>query len=219
VKPNSQQGKIVFVNAQGRLSQADIEPAVAALYKCAKFKFEIVSDSSEGKRPIDRAASACADFKAQIAIVIVDDSEIPAALIAPEDRWAIVNISKMDKGLKPGPLFARLFAARCRKEIIRAFSLLCGGGASQFAGNMMSSPGIEELDSVQEFIPIDMERRWTDYLASHGVKPAYIRTYRQACKEGWAPAPTNDVQKAIWDETCKLPEKPIQIKFNPKKGR
>ena len=219
VKPNSQQGKIVFVNAQSKLSQAEIETAVAALYKSAKFKFEVVAGSAGDKRPIDRAASACSDFKAQIAVIVVDDGETPAVLVAPEDQWAIVNVSKLDKGLTPGPLYARLFAARCRKEIIRTFSLLCGGGASQFPGNMMATPSIEELDSVQEFIPIDMESRWTEYLASHGVKPAYIRTYQQACKEGWAPAPTNDIQKAIWNRVHAIPDKPMTIEFDPKKDK
>lgn len=219
VKPNSQQGKIAFINAQSKLPQAEIETAVAALYKAAKFKFEVMAVSDEEKRPIDRAASACTDFKAQIAVIVVDDGETPAVLVAPEDRWAIVNVRKIDKGLTPGPLYARLFAARCRKEVIRAFSMLCGGGASQFPGNMMATPSIEDLDSVQEFIPIDMERRWTDYLASHGVRPAYIRTYQQACKEGWAPAPTNDIQKAIWNKVHAVPDKPLTIEFDPKKDK
>jgi hypothetical protein len=33
-----------------------------------------------------------------------------------------------------------------------------------------------------------------------GIKPARMTTYRKACEEGWAPMPTNSVQKAIWDE-------------------
>ena len=37
------------------------------------------------------------------------------------------------------------------------------------------------------------------YLGALGVVPAETATYRQACREGWAPAPTNDVQRAIWD--------------------
>ena len=219
VKPNSQQGKIVIVNEQSKLPNAEIEAAVAAIYKCAKFNFEVVSAGDEAKRPMDRAASALGDFKAQVAVVVVDDPETPAVLVAPENQWAIVNVSKIDKGLQPGPLYARLFAARCRKEIIRTFSLLCGGGASQFAGNMMGTSSIEELDSVQEFIPIDMERRWTDYLAGHGVKPAYIRTYQQACKEGWAPTPTNDTQRAIWNKVHAIPDRPITIEFDPKKDK
>ena len=30
--------------------------------------------------------------------------------------------------------------------------------------------------------------------------PYIESTYRKACREGWAPAPTNDVQKAIWED-------------------
>lgn len=218
VKPNSQQGKIVFVNAQSKLPLPEIESAIAAIYKCAKFKFEIKVDAAQ--RPtMDRAATACSDFNAQIAIVIVYDENIPAVLAAPEDQWAVVNVAKLDRGLASGPLYARMFASRCRKEIIRTFSLLCGGGASQFPGNMMATSKIEDLDSVQEFIPIDMERRWTDYLANHGVKPAYIRTYQQACKEGWAAPPTNDIQQAIWNKVHAIPDKPIKIEFDPKKDK
>lgn len=217
VRPDSQQGRIVFVNAQRKLPQAEIEAAVGTLYKNVKFNFEVKTDNREGSRPIQRASSACGDFNAQIAVVVVDDAETPAVLVAFEDQWAIVNVSKMDRGLKPGPLYTRLFAARCRKEIIRSFSLLCGGGASQFPGNMMDAPGIEELDSVQEFIPIDMERRWRDCLARRGVKPAHIRTYQQACQEGWAPAPTNDIQRAIWNKIHAVPNRPITIEFDPKR--
>ena len=219
VKPNSQQGKIAFVNAQARLPQTEVEAAVATLYKSAKFKYEVKEDKLDEKNAITRASSACSRFNAQIVILIVNDGETPAMLVAPEDGWAIVNVGKMDKGLNDGPLYSRLLAARCRKELIRAFSLLCGGGASQFPGNMMATPNIEELDSVQEFIPIDMERRWSDYLASRGVKPAYIRTYQQACKEGWAQPPTNDVQKTIWNKVHAIPDKPITIEFDPKKDK
>ena len=36
-----------------------------------------------------------------------------------------------------------------------------------------------------------------------GIKPARMTTYRKAVEEGWAPAPTNDFQKAIWEEAKK----------------
>lgn len=32
-----------------------------------------------------------------------------------------------------------------------------------------------------------------------GIAPYVATTYRQACADGWAPAPTNEYQKAIWD--------------------
>ena len=42
-------------------------------------------------------------------------------------------------------------------------------------------------------------------------------TYRKACQEGWALAPTNDVQKAIWKEVHSIPDKPMTIEYKPKK--
>jgi hypothetical protein len=50
-----------------------------------------------------------------------------------------------------------------------------------------------------------------------GVLPAQRATYLKACEEGWAPAPTNDVQKAIWDKVHAMPTEPIKIKPETKK--
>jgi hypothetical protein len=33
-------------------------------------------------------------------------------------------------------------------------------------------------------------------------------TYRRACAEGWAPAPTNEYQKAVWDAVKARKAKP-----------
>jgi hypothetical protein len=40
-----------------------------------------------------------------------------------------------------------------------------------------------------------------------GVKPISVVTYRKAVEAGWAPAPTNDIQRAIYDEVKKAPAK------------
>ena len=37
-----------------------------------------------------------------------------------------------------------------------------------------------------------------------GIKPARATTYRKAVEEGWAPPPTNDFQKAVWEELKKV---------------
>ena len=57
------------------------------------------------------------------------------------------------------------------------------------------------------------------YLRAIGVKPAEKTTYRKACHEGWAPPPTNEVQKAIWEQIHSSPDKPIKIEFDPKKDK
>ena len=219
VKAGSQQGKIVFVNTQTVLNKAEIEKAATTLRSSAKFNFEIQSAETDKNFSLNAAPDLRSKFNAQVAVILINDPTLPTTLVAPEERWAIVNINKISAGLISGPLYERMFAARCRKEIIRTFSLLCGGGSSQFPGNMMATASVKDLDTVQEFIPIDMGVRWTEYLKNLGVKPAYQRTYKQACIEGWAPAPTNEFHKAIWDKVHTAPKAPMKIKFDPKKGR
>jgi hypothetical protein len=43
--------------------------------------------------------------------------------------------------------------------------------------------------------------------AKLGIKATKSTTYRKACEEGWAPSPTNDIQKAVWAEVKKQQEK------------
>lgn len=53
--------------------------------------------------------------------------------------------------------------------------------------------------------------------STNGVSEVGMRfvTYRQACIEGWAANPTNDVQRTVWksvlDERRKGPTNPIRI--------
>lgn len=56
-----------------------------------------------------------------------------------------------------------------------------------------------------------------------GITPYRRVSYRDACREGWAPAPTNEFEKVIWEkvkaENSKEPTKGLKIKYDPKKGR
>ena len=205
------------MNTQTVLNKAEIEKATATLRSSAKFNFEIQSTEIDENFSLNAASDLRSKFNAQIVVILINNPVLPTTLVAPEERWALVNINKLSAGLVSGPLYEKMFAARCRKEIIRTFSLLCGGGSSQFPGNMMATASVKDLDMVQEFIPIDMGARWIEYLKNLGVKPAYQCTYKQACIEGWAPAPTNDIQKAIWDKVHAMPTAPLKIRPETKK--
>ena len=61
--------------------------------------------------------------------------------------------------------------------------------------------------------------RFAPYAKGYGITPAIESTYRKACKEGWAPQPTNEYQQAIWDSFHELPTKPVKIEFDPAKGK
>ena len=38
------------------------------------------------------------------------------------------------------------------------------------------------------------------HLPTIGVLQDKMTSYRKACQEGWAPAPTNEYQKAVWEQ-------------------
>ena len=196
------QGKVSIVNQQSKLSSADCE-AVAKLF-AEQTKCNIVADGGDG---------------AAVKLYLIDDPKEPTVLLATEDHWGRLNVAKLVDDLPGEKAKKKFFVPRARKMIIKAMSLLIGGGSSQFPGNIMNTATVRELDMLKENIPVDMVDYYQAYLKSLGVTKMEKTTYLRACKEGWAPAPTNDVQKAIWDKVHSMPTAPIKILPEKKKVR
>ena len=208
VKPGTQQGEIVYANCQSRIPKAWIDESIAYFSRETKFKISYRDGSAfDLKSP---------KIEGNATLFIIDDEGLPAILVAPENRWAFVNAAQIAKETRPA-----FFEARAKKELSRGFAYLCGAANSQYPQAL--TRGIvsqSDLDRNVDFnLPVDVLQRFRGYMETLGVRPAIVSTYKKACREGWAPAPTNEYQKAIWEETRKLPEKPLQIKFDPKKGR
>ena len=202
IKPGTFTGKVSIVSQQKRLPAADCEAVARMLAELTQCN--IVADDGAG---------------ATIKLILIDDKNEPITLVAPEDHWGKLNMARIVEDLPGERAKEKFFVPRARKMIIKSLSLLMGGGSSQFAGNIMNAATMRELDLCEESIPVDMVDNYVAYLKAVGVKPAEKTTYRKACREGWAPAPTNDVQKAIWEKVHAIPDKPITIEFDPKKGR
>ena len=207
--PGAKQGKIVFVNAQAKAPEEWLQE-VAAFHSSA-LKVDI---------DVARGAFSFPETKVEgnATLFIIDDARMPAILHAPEQRWTMVNIASLADGNGSKPAF---FKARVKKELTRGFCLLAGTQTSNYPESLLGCvTGPSDLDKFADWeLPVDIPERFLPYLAGFGVKPDVLVTYKKACQEGWAPAPTNVYQKTIWEETRKLPEKPLQIKFDPKKGR
>jgi hypothetical protein len=77
---------------------------------------------------------------------------------------------------------------------------------------MKHAVGLAGVDSLicSTFSP-EANSKITAYLNKAGYKQRKCGTYYDACEEGWAPTPTNAVQKKIWDKVHKLPTKPLMI--------
>ena len=212
-RPGSMKGRIAFIDAGSGIGEEELRKVVSALGE-KRAKYDVRVEKAEAGTPAAIKAKSGAD----VAVVVVDDDATPTLLVAPEDHWAAVNVRKVSEGLK-GSAVERFRASRCRKEILRAFTFVCGGVASSFDGNILDVSRPAELDLRDEFIPFDKFAVFTKHLSGIGVMPRRLATYKRACKEGWAPTPTNEVQKAIWDEVRQLPSKPIKIEFDPAKGK
>lgn len=205
----NQTGRILFADCQNEVPLAASESTAEKIADL--FRIEVTSRKASADEIADPAVYLKANT-ANAVIFIVENDTDPSLLIAPEDRWAKINIRKLGDTDT---------TSRTQKELLRAFIYLCGGITSQYQDQLCNYIGNpRQLDGISNpTLSLDLMMRINGYLPSIGVNPYVKATYLNACKEGWAPQPTNDVQKAIWDETHQLPTKPIKIEYDAKKGK
>ena len=205
-------GTIYVVNAQKKVSFDSIKKPVEWLQNYLKVQFKIIDGTFVHR---SEAYSFMQKNRANAIIVVYEDTkESSTLLIAPESRWASVNIAAIGSDN---------VTDRTQKEISRAIAYVCGGMSSQYhptLGSHVDSPSF--LDGIEGYdLPIDILLSMRQFLPQLGVTPYREVMYRKACREGWAPAPTNDIQKAIWDkvrsEKERGPTNPIEIPMPKKK--
>lgn len=201
--------KIFYINAQQKVSADIIEEARRKMQEVLRTPIDITTGTFDFANP---------KIEGELSLYVIDDEKLPISLVAPEGRWAFVNVAPLAKGRGEKVQFLE---ARVKKECARIGCMLFGGISSTYKQNLLSFVGsAEDLDKFEsDNLPVDGPMRCQRYLLSLGVKPYRQTTYRKACEEGWAPAPTNEVQQAIWDQTHTIPKNPMKIEFDPKKGR
>lgn len=210
-----QKGRVLVLDAQKSVSASSVRRPTE--YLASSFEVAVEYKTLDAAPSVANAESCLVGFEANAGIFVVDDASLPMSLVAAEARWAFVNVRPLMKD-KPS---ADLLAKRVSQQIWRAFGNLLGASDSRFKGCIMSPiSSVSDLDRCQAsvFSPEPFERI-TSHLKAIGVTPAIRATYRRACQEGWAPAPTNEHQKAVWDKVHALPKNPMKIEFDPKKGR
>lgn len=140
------------------------------------------------------------ELNAQNAPVVIrlvsDDALSDTMVICPESFKVTVNV----KALAGDGASEEVLATRVKKQIVRAALLVLGSGYSPSYCLARPVTSLQELDDLNPRV-LSMETMCHLYaMPKLGIHEVYFYTYRQACREGWAPAPTNDVQKAIWEE-------------------
>lgn len=212
-REDAAKGKVVFVDAQSTLHASNMTFVAAEMRRMTHFRTECVKGTG------NRARELKEKFGADVLVAAVSDPDAPVLLVAPEEHWAAVNVDRLGDGLKSEAAKAKFVESRYRKELMRAFAFAAGGTSSQFPGNTMQTATLAELDLCPEMVPYDCISKSQAFMKKLGMAPATMATYRQACKLGWAAQPTNEIQKAIWDEVHAMPTAPIKIKPETKKVR
>ena len=214
-KPGSARGKIVFINAQKRLAESDIQSAITEIEETTKA--DCVSICSE-KVALPNPRKDIEANGGQIGVVLIEDANYPVLTVAPEDGWALVNVL----ALGSEKIAKKKIASRARKELMRAFGLVAGcafmsRGKIVMLGDVHSP---RDLDSIkEETYGVDAISTMEQSLPKSGINPWIVSTYEDACQEGWAPPPTNKWQKAVWDKVHAPPEKPLKITFDKEKQK
>ena len=202
----SRGGCVRILNEQGRIALAHVAAVAEDISTATTVGIEIVERLPE-------------DGRSRAVLKIVDKDNAPSILVAPEEMRGELNIARL---LESSPDVG-LIEKRFRKELWRAFAMTLGAGNSIYQPCLMKTiTSIAELDAVALLQPcpevIDKIQRTAD---EQKLSRRRMATYRQACREGWAPAPTNDVQKAIWEQVKadkeRGPTNPIRIEPPKKK--
>jgi len=205
VKPGTQKGEVSFVNCQSSADKAWIVECVDYLKGATRFNITLQDGAFDIRKPAMRG---------NVTVFIIDDPDLPALLCAPEAPWAAVNVARL-KSEKPA-----FFSARVKKELSRALAMIGGGVHSQYKDTLLQPiTKVDDLDRHVDYrLPSDVISRFAPYLNEYGVSGELRLPYKAACQQGWAPAPTNEYQKAIWDKVHEMPTKPIKITYDPVKG-
>ena len=202
--PGKQKGKVVIVDSAKDVPQQSLDAVIKQFDDSIHIAIEVQKGEFSFESP---------KIQGEATIFIVDDVKLPMSLVAPESRWALVNVAKL-KSEKP-----QFYDARIRKETVRTLVALLGGCNSTYPDALTGCVlRAEDLDRFADTrLQVEIEQRLPSYIEKLGITPYVMTSYRKACEEGWAPAPTNDVQKAIWDKVHALPTEPIKIKPEEKK--
>ena len=193
---------VLFLNVQTRVAASLIQETPDQIQKILRLPAQVVSRPSS--EPVTEALKALADPRTAVVIVIADTPGYPALLVAPENRWVVVNVAALGGADVP----AETLASRVQKELWRAFGYVMGAAHSTYE-HCVLKPVLkpEDLDELKPktLCPEPLNKIMT-FSQKLGVPPVRMGTYRKAVEEGWAPAPTNDIQRAIWQELGKKPQ-------------
>lgn len=196
------EGKFVlFVNTLDASADLAVSDAIGLISSRTRLLIETQKgDAAKSYRP---------DSKYGAVITIVNKPGEPTLLVAPEDAWGVVNVARLSEG----NVDKSTYESRIIKEIWRGFAMVMGASNSPFQPCLMRQVnGPKDLDANPMVTPAPMLfNNIRTASQALGIGEEVRETYLSACEHGWAPLPTNDVQKTIWEKVHTLPSKPLKL--------
>jgi hypothetical protein len=188
---------IQVLNAQKRVPAKEVTEVCQAIESAMRLEIR-QAPATKATKPMAEAARMVTDPKCAAAIVVCDNPDLPMLLVAPEGKWALVNVAALAVD-KPNQ---EKLTKRLRKEIWRGFGHLMGAAHSHFEACVMKSVrNPADLDALPvETVSPEPYVKIQQHARTIGASPYTMVSYRDACRQGWAPAPTNAIQQAVWDE-------------------
>ena len=193
-------GVVRFVDIRGGKA-TDLSRIVADIASAANVAAETAkAERREGTGPLETAKASLSEKGVAVAIVVCDDgSDSPALIVCPEDRMAVVNAGKLRDA------DAVVFERRLKNEMLRAVGFVLGGYASIYPGVMKPVYKVADLDALPPVFSPPVQGFIHEGAAAFKVAKIEHVPYAVAVKQGWAPAPTNDVQRAVWAAATNAP--------------
>ena len=183
---------IAVVNAQTKIDADFYAGEIDHVSKVFRYPFHSIESTNSWR---DAARSEVARG-ATLAVVVGDVEGESSLVVLPSEQIALVNVAALATEDKA------VFNERFHRELLRGLAFTFGLGYSAGSGSVM-----KPVKSVMELDSLDGRQLGPDAMGlsmrlaqTRGLTMMRKVPYKFAVKEGWAPAPTNDLQKAVWDE-------------------
>lgn len=199
-------GKFLVVNAQKRVGNVytDQLKVITDI-----FEVEMQNKAYDKLVGIENAKAVLKELGGAMGVFIIDRPEYPTLSIFPESGYGFINVAALAAD-KAGQA---LLEKRVTREVWRAFAMVGGSTDTEWDPCLLGPvASLRDLDTLKaEAVSPEPMGKIGKHLPKFGVKPFKKVSYRTACQEGWAPQPTNEFQKAIWDQVHELPKAPLKL--------
>lgn len=191
--------KVTFVNLQKRVPRAAFSSVEERWEQILRLPHQILE--RESTDALKLAAEMAKNSKYAVVIVVADQPGLPSLLVAPEARWAVVNVA----ALEPDQASPAVLASRLRKEMSRAYGYTMGAINTSLPACVLKPIfGVQDLDAMKyEYVGVEASLKVLNQARKMGIESSSPTTYKKAVEEGWAPTPTNQWQRAVWETTIK----------------